>query len=231
MKVAILLLAAGRGTRLGAAVPKAFLRCAGVSLLERCVVRLAQLPVDREIIAAVHPDDRAPHLAPILDALRAAGLHRCVDGGDSRQVSMRRALAASAADCDLVLVHDAARPFFPLRATEQAISRAAAVGAALVAIPVPDTLKRVGPGQRVQETVDRADLWLAQTPQVAQRHLLEDALRRAEREGFAGTDDVSLLERCGVPVEVVPGSPTNIKITSPADLPLAERIAQEIERP
>ena len=117
-------------------------------------------------------------------------------------------------------------PFAPIESTRQAIARAAEAGAACLAIPAPDTLKQVDDQQRITSTVDRSGIWLAQTPQVMRRDLLQRALEAAEREGFSATDDVSLLERIDVPVEVVVGSSTNLKITTSEDLQLAIRIAE-----
>jgi 2-C-methyl-D-erythritol 4-phosphate cytidylyltransferase len=139
---------------------------------------------------------------------------------------MANALAACAADRDLIVIHDAARPFFPIAAARHALHRAGDVGAALLAVPVPDTLKRVDGEFRITETPDRTGIWLAQTPQVAQRHLLEDALARAQADGVQASDDVALLERIGIPVEVVPSTARNIKVTVAADLELAELLAQ-----
>lgn len=174
------------------------------------------------MILAVHPNDRATHLEPLLPALEKLGLGRVVDGGQTRQESMARALAASRADTELVLVHDAARPFFPLAAVREALEKARTVGAAVLAVPVPDTVKRVGKDQRVVATLERDGLWLAQTPQVIRRDLLEQALAA---DDTPATDDVALLERLGQAVAVVLGSPQNIKITNQADLELAEALA------
>lgn len=222
----MLLLAAGRGRRFGGDQPKVWLDCAGRSVLRRSVERLAAVSQEGEIVLAVHPDDREGLLDHELERLQAAGLTQVVDGGDTRQASMRHALAASDPSFPLVLVHDAARPFPPISATREALARAGELGAACLAVPAPDTLKRVDGDQRIVETVDRRGIWLAQTPQVAKRELLERALDAAEREGFSATDDVSLLERAGVSVEVVRGSSTNLKITTAEDLELAVRIAQ-----
>lgn len=221
----MLLLAAGRGVRFGGQRPKAWVGCAGQSLVRRCVSRLAALGVSSEIVLAVQAADRQTWLEPELEALRRAGLTRVVDGGATRQQSMRLALAASDPGSELVLVHDAARPLFPLAPAREAIRRAQSVGAALLAVPLPDTLKRVAGDGRVLQTLDRRGLWLAQTPQVARRRLLEEALARAEREGYEGTDEASLLEHAGTRVEVVLGSSHNVKVTTRADLELAEQIA------
>lgn len=186
--------------------------------------RLAQIPVTKEIILTVNPEHRQSHLQTMLARLEEFGLDQVVDGGDTRLQSMRRAFDASSPDHSLILVHDAARPFFSIQAAEQAIRSAADVGAALLTIPAPDTLKRVRDG-RVVTTVDRADIHLAQTPQVLRRDLLAKALALAEADGFECSDDVSLFEHAGFPIALVPGSSTNFKITTQSDLELATRIA------
>lgn len=231
----MLLLAAGRGSRFGGPIPKAYLPLRGQALLVASAARLRRaLPAGAtsELVVLVHPDDRAHHLAAWLPQLRAAAGGDCpvriVDGGATRQESMQHGLAACAADSDLVLVHDAARALLPIDATRACIAAAHRSGAALLAIQAPDTLKKVvasPDGQpRVASTLDRAGVWLAQTPQVIRRDLLLRAMAHAARTGFVGTDDVSLVEHLGEPVAVVRGSPTNLKITAPDDLPLAEAI-------
>ena len=229
VKIAMLLLAAGRGSRFGGTVPKAFLQLGGRPLLVVSAERLLQALPSRataELLVLVHSDDRATHLAAALPQLRriaGATPVRCVDGGDTRQQSMANGLAACPTDAELVLVHDAARALLPIDATRDCIAAAARDGAALLAIPAPDTLKKVVDG-RVVTTLDRRDVWQAQTPQVIRRDLLAKAMQHAHRTGFAGTDDVSLVEALGEPVAVVRGSPTNLKITHPDDLPLANAI-------
>lgn len=226
-----MLLAAGRGSRFGGPVPKAFLSLRGQPLLLHSAERLLQaLPAgaDCQLVLMVHPDDRSTHLAAcharLTTAAAAAGATLgIVDGGATRQQSMRNGLAACVSDVDLVLVHDAARALLPIEATRTCMMEATEHGAALLAIPAPDTMKRVHQ-QFVVTTVDRTNLWLAQTPQVIRRDLLIRAFDHASRTGFEGTDDVSLVEHLGERVVVVPGSVTNLKITRPEDLPLAEAI-------
>lgn len=224
------MLAAGRGTRFGGPLPKAYLQLGGQTLLLRSAARLVQsLPpaTPFELVVVRHPDDDAAYLAPHLPALRSlvqpSGRLLLADGGDTRQQSTRNGLAALATDVDLVLVHDAARALLPVAATRRCLEVAAEVGAALLAIPAPDTLKKVA-ADRVTNTLDRAGVWMAQTPQVIRRDLLLRAFAHAEATGFLGTDDVSLVEHLGEPVAVVPGSAHNLKITRPEDLPLAAAV-------
>lgn len=223
----MLLLASGRGTRLGSAVPKAFVACRGVPLVVRSLRRLAQVTDQRDVVLAAHPDDHQRYIEPLRADLERASEFKLVAGGETRQESMQAALAAADDDCELVLVHDAARPFLPIEATRQTLRTAAEDGAALLAVPVADTLKRADDRLRVLATVDRARLHQAQTPQVVRRDLLLEALGHAERTGFQGTDDVSLFEHAGLSVRVVPGDRRNFKITTPEDLAMAELLAQD----
>ncbi len=211
-------------------MPKAYLRLAGRQLLLHAAARLAAAaaPIARlQCVVVAHPDDLAPHtsecIVDLTERFGPDGEIGMASGGSTRQASMANGLALCAADADLVLVHDAARPFPPIEATRACIEAAVRTGAAILAVPAPDTIKRVDQG-RIAATVDRSGLWLAQTPQVIRRDLLQRALAHAAATGFAGTDDVSLVEHLGEPVAVVPGSPTNLKITRPEDLPLAAAI-------
>ncbi|MFK7739996.1 MAG: 2-C-methyl-D-erythritol 4-phosphate cytidylyltransferase [Planctomycetota bacterium] len=237
MKVAILLLAAGRGTRLGAAVPKAFLPLGNLPLLLHSAARLVTAVPEEcafELVVLVGPGDREQHLqpfvAPLQRLVRAPSDLHIVTGGETRQESMTNGLAATSSDCDLVLIHDAARALVSVDATRACLQTAESVGAALLAIPATDTLKRVVNG-RVQTTVDRSEIYYAQTPQIARRELLLEAAGLAEADGFEATDDVSLLEHFGSEVAVVPGSATNLKITHPDDLPLAAALLAQNPTP
>jgi 2-C-methyl-D-erythritol 4-phosphate cytidylyltransferase len=230
VKIAMLLLAAGRGSRFGGPVPKAFLKLRGRALLVVSAQRLLRaLPPGArgELVVLVHPDDRDTHVASCLPQLRAIAGSSCpvrlVAGGETRQQSMQNGLGACAADVDLVLVHDAARALLPIDATRACIEAAAATGAALLGMPAADTLKRVE-GDRVSATVDRNGVWHAQTPQVVRRELLARALAHAAQHEVVATDDVALVEALGEPVVIVRGAATNLKITEPGDLALAEAI-------
>jgi 2-C-methyl-D-erythritol 4-phosphate cytidylyltransferase len=143
-------------------------------------------------------------------------------GGAERQDSVAAGLALVDPAADLVVVHDAARPFVPLRCFQACIETAARSGAAIVAVPAHDTIKVVDPKNEIVETLDRRTIWLAQTPQVFRADLLRRAYARARAVGYTATDDAMLVERLGVTVRVVPGESMNRKITTPDDLEWAE---------
>jgi len=215
-----ILLAAGTGERLGLGTPKATVDLGGRPLVAWSLEALAKASSVRGVILV--GDARA--LAPALEALSLPARAKIVaqaEGGPTRQASCASGLARVAPDADVVLVHDAARPFAE-PALFDAVARAAQEhGAALAAEPLADTLKRVADG-RVIETIERAGLWRAQTPQGARRALLAEAHARAREDGVLATDDVALVERLGHAVHVVPAPSSNRKITTLDDLAWAE---------
>ena len=156
---------------------------------------------------------------------------RLIPGGADRQASVYAGLAAGPAETDVVLVHDGARPLVTPEIVRAAVQVAATEGAAVVAIPVTDTIKMADADGRVVETPPRGRLWAAQTPQAFRAGWLREAHARALADGFRGTDDSSLVERIGHPVRLVPGSPENLKITTTADLVRAEQILRGRWRP
>jgi len=212
-----LLLCAGRGERLGADVPKAFVPLAGRPLFAWSLAAL-QRCADVDAIVIVGPARTAREL------LAAAGhpLAKVVafaEGGAERQHSVARGLAALPAEHDLVAVHDAARALVTPAVIARAIAAARAHGAAIAAMPLADTLKRIEDG-RIVATPPRAGMWLAQTPQVFRRDWLEAAHAAAKD---VATDDAALVEAIGHAVHVAEGDSLNFKITTPADLALAQR--------
>lgn len=223
MSVVALLLAAGRGERLGHGVPKAFVPLAGRPLLLYALDALLAAPeIDR--VVPVVGEGELPRLAEALaGAAQSARLAPPVVGGAERQDSVRAGVAALPAGAAWVAVHDAARALVRPEAVSRVVAVARREGAAILAAPVRDTIKRVE-GERIVETPPRATLWAAQTPQVFRADLLREALAKAEAEGSRGTDDAELVERLGVAVHVVPGDADNLKITHPEDVVLAEVI-------
>jgi 2-C-methyl-D-erythritol 4-phosphate cytidylyltransferase len=218
MITAALIVAAGRGARMGALLPKALLPIAEVSILARAVSAFIDHPRVNTLVVAVS-DEKAARAALGRMGERAV----LVRGGARRQDSVGIALAAIDS-ADIVLVHDAARPLVESTVIDAVIEGVLKQGAAIPAIPVADTVKRIGGDGMVAGTVPRDDLMLAQTPQGFRLELLRAAYDWAGRAGFEASDDASLVEAAGGRVAVVPGSPRNFKITNPRDLDLAERL-------
>jgi len=216
MSVAALVVAAGRGERLGQSLPKAFVPLLGKPLLVRSLEAMAAVEELQRVVAVVPPDELARFAA-----LGISGPVEAVPGGAERQDSVAAGLAALPASIEWVAVHDAARPLVAPSDVARVIAAARECGAALLAVPVRDTIKRVRDGA-VVETPERSTCWAAQTPQVFRAELLREALAKARAEGLVATDDAQLVERLGVTVRVVEGDPRNIKITLPEDLATAE---------
>jgi 2-C-methyl-D-erythritol 4-phosphate cytidylyltransferase len=202
-------------------LPKQFLRVRGVPLLARTLLALRAAGSIDTLILVVPPDqaDRCRDEVLLPFGLVVDGL---VPGGEDRQASVFAGMQAAPAETDLILVHDGARPFVTPEIIRQAIAAAAEVGAAVVALPVTDTIKRADGDLRVCGTPRREELWAAQTPQVFRAALFREAHARALAEGFRTTDDSALVERLGCAIRLVPGSRENLKITTPADVLLAE---------
>ena len=208
-----------------AAAPKQFLEVGGVPVLVRSVQAFLAVPQVTTVCIAL----RAQEKERLDTQLKEYGLVdriKLVEGGDNRQESVGNALAAlECAEDDVVLVHDAVRPLIDAATIERTISAVVEHGAAIVGLPAVDTIKQVertADGAIVSSTIPRERVVLAQTPQGARCGLLRRAFREAEADGFAGTDEASVLERAGIEVAVVAGSARNFKITQPGDIELAE---------
>lgn len=220
--VTVIIPAAGSGSRMGAATPKQFLPLAGTPVLVRTLRLFEAEPRVDDLIIAAAPDQ----VEATWDLVRAHGLRkvtRVVPGGQDRQSSVAAALAACTARPRFIAVHDAARPLLPPALLAGILDQAPLHPAQVMAVPVKDTIKVVRDGQ-VVDTPARETLWAAQTPQVFHADLMAAAFQAAAAAGFTGTDCASLLERAGVPVTVFPGSPENLKLTTPADFAVAEAI-------
>jgi len=241
MKVFVIIPAAGLGTRMAppSTAPskekpkkktpsKQFKELGGVPILVHTLRKFAAAPAIHEIIVALRPDEIAGFRAQLetqYPELLTKRLH-IVEGGEHRQDSVASALAHTAADPDdIVLVHDAVRPLVTPEIIAHVIEAAHIHGAAIAGWPAVDTIKQVertAEGAVVKATIPRASVVMAQTPQGFRYGLLKKVFAEAASDGFLGTDEASLIERAGLPVVVVMGSPRNIKITTPADMELAE---------
>lgn len=222
MRSGAVVVAAGRGQRLGRSQNKALVALGGRPLLFHALERFAEVEAILEIVLVVHPDDYRTladgENGRELERLRVT---RIVEGGARRQDSVLEGLRALSASCEGALVHDAARPFVSPRLIERLARGLKADAAVIPSVPVRSTVKMVA-DHVIVRTVRRDDLWLAQTPQCCRRDLLISCLEDASAAGLELTDEAQALESYGYRARVVEDSPWNIKITTPQDLELAE---------
>ena len=242
MKVFVIVPAAGLGTRMGSpsatktkkrAPSKQFKELGGIPILIHTLRRFVACPEVYEIIVALRKNEIGGFRAQ-LERQYPEILNKrlqIVEGGEHRQDSVASALAAVAAGGDdIVLVHDGVRPFVTPEIIAEVIAAARKHGAAIAGMPAMDTVKQVertAEGALIKATIPRASVVMAQTPQGFRYDILKKAFDEAAADGFLGTDEASLIERAGHPVAVVMGSPRNLKITTPADMELADFYLKE----
>jgi 2-C-methyl-D-erythritol 4-phosphate cytidylyltransferase/2-C-methyl-D-erythritol 2,4-cyclodiphosphate synthase len=221
-RAAAVIPAAGKGHRLGELIPKAFVELRGVPLLGFSLSAFDAAQIVREIVVAVPPGDRekAESVAREFVSRKTVCV---VEGGETRRDSVRSGLGRIGSATEVVVVHDAARPFVALELIDECARSAIEHGAVTTAHGVSDTVKRVRDGV-VQETPDRDSLFFTQTPQAFRKDLLLSAHDHSRNRGISVTDDAVLLERLGYPVRTVDSPETNMKVTTPLDLELAGRL-------
>ncbi|MFM8282896.1 MAG: 2-C-methyl-D-erythritol 4-phosphate cytidylyltransferase [Planctomycetaceae bacterium] len=225
----VILAAAGQSSRFqDANYKKPFAPLAGRPVWLHSAERFVDRPDVKQVVIVVAPEDREAFVEKFGANLAFMGI-TLAEGGSHRAESVRRGMDKLAPEIDTVAIHDAARPCLATPWIDRVFTAGARTGAAILAIPVVGTLKRVGPGDTITATVDRSGLWEAQTPQVFARTVLERAFAAAS----AGqpTDEAALVEALGHPVTVVAGSPLNLKITSREDLRMAEKCLEALPRP
>lgn len=225
--VAAIVLAAGSGVRMMAPMNKIFLRLGGKPILQRTLEEMSRIPAIDEIVTVAAPVDRELCEMIVRDGAMSKP-HRMVAGGATRHASEFNGLLALADEIeqgrlDVVMIHDAVRPFVDRAEVEHLIAVAREVGAAIPVLPGGDRLVTLADDGRISGAEE--GLWLAQTPQVFDARLVLDAHRRAAAEGFVGTDTSSVVERAGHEVAIVVGRRENIKITTADDMLMAELIA------
>ena len=225
-RITAILPAAGLGTRMGAETPKQFLELEGTPIVIHSVRRLASCPLITDIIIATRGDVVASLQAELAGESHGKNIS-VIRGGDSRQDSVALALREVSADAEIILVHDAVRPFVTVEQITRVIEEARKCQAAILGIPAMDTVKEVKRASLPEDvalitgTIPRERVVLAQTPQAFSARLLREAFARAEADGVNVSDEAGLVERLGHDVHVVLGSERNIKITRPADMDLA----------
>jgi 2-C-methyl-D-erythritol 4-phosphate cytidylyltransferase len=231
-RIAAILPAAGMGTRMGAETPKQFLELGGVPLVIFTLQRLAACSAITHFYIATLPEEIAA-LELRASKEKLGRPVRVLRGGTTRQESVARALEEVPADTEIVLVHDAVRPFVTREQVERVIAEARKCGAAILGIPATDTIKEVKRVSQPEDvalitaTIRRERIVLAQTPQAFRYALLREVFASAAKDGATASDEASLVERLGHDVHVVHGSDRNIKITRPADLELARFYLQQ----
>ena len=224
--IAAILPAAGLGTRMGHETPKQFMELDGVPIVILSLRRIASCPLITHIVVATRGEE-VERLDARIRQEKFKQAVRVVKGGDSRQSSVSLALKHIPEDTELVVVHDAVRPFVTVEQITRVIEEARRCKAAILAIPAMDTVKEVKRASLPEDvalitaTIPRERVVLAQTPQVFETHLLKEAFAGAEEDGVNASDEAGLIEKLGHEVHVVLGSERNIKITKPSDMDLA----------
>ena len=234
-KIVAILPAAGLGTRMGAGAPKQFLELDGVPILILTLRRIAACPLVTSIIVATRGDEIA-RLESLIQKEKFNQDVRVVKGGDTRQDSVGQALQLVPSETDLILIHDAVRPFVTVDQITRVVEAARRCKAAILGIPAMDTVKEVKRASLPEDvalitaTVPRERVVLAQTPQVFEAKLLKEAFAQAMAEGINASDEAGLIEKLGHDVHVVLGAERNIKITKPSDMDLARFYLQSEQK-
>ncbi|USK33994.1 2-C-methyl-D-erythritol 4-phosphate cytidylyltransferase [Bacillus sp. F19] len=222
MKYEVVIPAAGQGKRMNAGKNKQFIELDGIPVIVHTLKVFEHDPQCTGILLVVNPNER-DIFATMADRYEIHKIKGLISGGSERQHSVYNGLKA--ASSEIVLVHDGARPFIKKQMMTKLVKAASEDGAATVAVPVKDTIKRVL-NSEVIETVERSSLWAVQTPQAFRLSDILTAHEEALQSGFLGTDDASLIERSGRKVQVIEGDYTNIKLTTPDDLLIAKAILE-----
>eukprot|EP00892_Ulva_mutabilis_P010955 jgi/Ulvmu1/8231/UM041_0040.1 len=224
--VSVVLLAGGVGKRMGADIPKQYLDLCGRPIAAHSFLKFSAMPEVKEIVIVCAPDWRYIFEDQISSMSTAKPIKYALPGQE-RQDSVQNGFLAIDKDSALVAVHDSARPLVTLNDFRQCLHDADKHGAAVLGVPVKPTIKQVGPDMMVELTLDRAKLWDVQTPQVIRPYLLREGFKAVQRDDLQVTDDVSIIEAIGKPVKMTQGSYTNIKVTTPDDMSVAERFLSE----
>lgn len=225
-KLGVVIVAAGKGSRMKTAVSKQYLLLQNKPILLHTLEIFQSIEEVDEMVIVVGSEEVIT-VRSWIDKHALTKIKNVVPGGSERQSSVYKGLLHLSDDIEWVMVHDGVRPFVTEEAVVELLEKTKMEGAAVLAVPVKDTIKSVGVDGVIESTPDRSKLWSIQTPQAFRRAILLEAHERAAEEGYLGTDDSMLIERRGIPVQVVQGDYHNIKITTPDDLVWAESILEE----
>ena len=222
MKADAVIVSAGKGHRFMEGKKKQFHFLEGKPILAHTLDKFEACPLIRSILLVVGQEDMDYCLKEVVEKFEFKKVSQIVPGGKRRQESVKNGIDALSKNVEVVAIHDGVRPFVTNAMIEDSIQFAVRYGAVVLAMPVKETIKMSNPDGTVLKTLDRESLWQIQTPQTFQVNIIKEAYYRATKDGFVGTDDASLVEHLGVTVHILPGSYTNIKITTPEDLLLAK---------
>jgi 2-C-methyl-D-erythritol 4-phosphate cytidylyltransferase len=226
--ISAMIVAAGYGARMKNAIRKQYLDLEGMPILALTLMKFNDCPEIEKVYLVVPKEDFCFCESKILKKVKPHKPVKLVPGGETRQESVFNGLMAIKGKDNLVVIHDGVRPFISFEKISKCISAAKKYGAAILAIPVDDTLKKVNKNQIIVDTVDRKNIWHAQTPQAFRYELIMEAFTKAKQDNFSGTDDASLVERMGKKVKIIEGDRLNIKITTPEDIILARSLIKSI---
>nr|WP_300278717.1 2-C-methyl-D-erythritol 4-phosphate cytidylyltransferase [Peptacetobacter sp.] len=223
----VMIVAAGSGKRMNAGMNKQFIKIDNKEIIAHTIERFYNSSMINEIILCIKKEEEEFVRKNILEKYHFENIIISY-GGKERQDTINNGLDKVSPNCDILLIHDGARPFITDEIIENAINETKKLKATVVGVMVKDTIKIVD-GNEIKDTPNRANLWAAQTPQSFEFNLIKDAYKKAYEDGFYGTDDAMIVERAGHKVYMIDGSYNNIKITSPEDLAIAEIISRKIK--
>lgn len=222
--ISAIIVAGGSGSRMGTSTKKQYLKIKDKEILVYTVECFQNMPEIQEIVVVTGKEDITYVEKLLKDTYKLNKVSYIVAGGKERQDSVYNGIQAADEKSDYLVIHDGARPLITKEVVRAGLDMAYAHRASIIAVPVKDTIKLVSKDGKVEDTPDRSSLWSVQTPQIFEKELIIHAHEYAKEHGLSVTDDSMLVEAIGVPVYIVEGEYTNIKITTPEDLIIAEKM-------
>ncbi len=227
MKIVALIAAAGKGKRMNARISKPFIPIFGKPILAYTIEKFEKCKLIDKIYLTVNSEEKELCNRNIIIKYNFSKVQELIDGGETRQDSIYNGLEALDKDTDIVVIHDGARPLIEETIIRDSIETAQEYGAAIAAIPIKDTIKKCGKDFFVNKTLDREEIWRAQTPQTFKYDLILPAYNQACKYKYLATDDAAIVERYENKVKLIIGSEENIKITTPFDIIVAENFLKK----
>lgn len=227
MKIVALIAAAGKGKRMNTRISKPFIPIFGKPILAYTIEKFEKCKLIDKIYLTVNSEEKELCSRNVIIKYNFSKVQELVDGGETRQDSVYNGLKALDKDTDIVVIHDGARPLIEETLIRDSIEKAKKYGAAIAAIPIKDTVKKSENNFFINKTLNREEIWRAQTPQTFKYDLILPAYHKAYKDKYLATDDAAILERYGHKVKLIIGSEENIKITTPFDIIVAENFLKK----